>query len=484
MQQQMILPEGGLASFLTSNADEFDDSRLAFGRQSGINSFRDTAERMAQMGRGGDTELIHASKNELVVSPEILEQNPGLSQELGRAFDNSGVDISQYVVGAEENSVNPYTGQREFLFSLSRTVGKIKKVVKKFAPIVVPLALNLIMPGFGSMSLMAQGALSGGVTSLVQGGNFKDAMKGALMGGAVAGIAGGAKGFMAAKRGEGIQGFAQGFKASAPTVLKGGGLSYNQIQDFQPTSSATTVPAGPGVVPDASNVTTTPLTQLQIDQANPRSFTDMAFKKSPTTISDVKKTLLSGPEGAKFAEMQLLQPAQFEAAASTMAQGSAVNPGISLYKASAAGLGGAAALGAFDPIPSEPVEDPYDGPSPSEIRLAENPEKYSVGVPDVPYQRASMADIMVRPDFRISDYQKYYAPQYAAAGGEMQDFPRRTGYIGGPGTETSDSIPAMLSDGEFVMNAKAVRGAGGGSRQKGVRKMYDMMRAFEGGAVA
>ena len=114
MQQQMILPEGGLASFLTSNADEFDDSRLAFGRQSGINSFRDTAERMAQMGRGGDTELIHASKNELVVSPEILEQNPGLSQELGRAFDNSGVDISQYVVGAEENSVNPYTGQREF----------------------------------------------------------------------------------------------------------------------------------------------------------------------------------------------------------------------------------------------------------------------------------------------------------------------------------------------------------------------------------
>jgi len=42
----------------------------------------------------------------------------------------------------------------------------------------------------------------------------------------------------------------------------------------------------------------------------------------------------------------------------------------------------------------------------------------------------------------------------------------------------------MLSDGEFVMNAQAVRGAGGGSREKGVRRMYDMMRAFEGGAVA
>jgi hypothetical protein len=63
-------------------------------------------------------------------------------------------------------------------------------------------------------------------------------------------------------------------------------------------------------------------------------------------------------------------------------------------------------------------------------------------------------------------------------------FPRKTGAIAGPGTGTSDDIPAMLSDGEFVMTAKAVRGAGNGSRKQGVKKMYDMMRAFEGGAVA
>ena len=45
-----------------------------------------------------------------------------------------------------------------------------------------------------------------------------------------------------------------------------------------------------------------------------------------------------------------------------------------------------------------------------------------------------------------------------------------------------DDIPAMLSDGEFVMTAKAVRGAGNGSRQAGMNRMYDMMRKFEGGA--
>jgi hypothetical protein len=40
------------------------------------------------------------------------------------------------------------------------------------------------------------------------------------------------------------------------------------------------------------------------------------------------------------------------------------------------------------------------------------------------------------------------------------NFPVKEGQIDGPGTETSDDIPAMLSDGEFVMTAKAVKGAG------------------------
>ncbi len=65
------------------------------------------------------------------------------------------------------------------------------------------------------------------------------------------------------------------------------------------------------------------------------------------------------------------------------------------------------------------------------------------------------------------------------------------GYIEGPGTGKSDSIPAAiyqnggrvqearLSDGEFVMTADAVRGAGGGNRNAGAAKMYQMMNQFE-----
>lgn len=47
-----------------------------------------------------------------------------------------------------------------------------------------------------------------------------------------------------------------------------------------------------------------------------------------------------------------------------------------------------------------------------------------------------------------------------------------SGEVDGPGTGTSDSIPAMLSDGEFVFTAKAVK-------QIGVDKLRKQMRAAE-----
>ena len=75
-------------------------------------------------------------------------------------------------------------------------------------------------------------------------------------------------------------------------------------------------------------------------------------------------------------------------------------------------------------------------------------------------------------------------PMQMAKGGiasleEPRYFPRRNGHINGPGTGTSDDVPAMLSDGEFVFTAKAVRAAGNGSRRMGAKRMYAMMKALE-----
>ena len=69
--------------------------------------------------------------------------------------------------------------------------------------------------------------------------------------------------------------------------------------------------------------------------------------------------------------------------------------------------------------------------------------------------------------------------------------PKFGGLIEGPGTGTSDSIPGMiyqdgvpvqqaaLSDEEFVFTKKAVKGAGNGNMDKGIKTMYDLMNKFE-----
>jgi hypothetical protein len=83
----------------------------------------------------------------------------------------------------------------------------------------------------------------------------------------------------------------------------------------------------------------------------------------------------------------------------------------------------------------------------------------------------------------MSYQQQQYQPMFMNMGGiaalAQGGYPRRNGQISGPGTEKSDSIPAMLSDGEFVMTAKAVRGAGGGSRREGAKRMYALMNQLE-----
>ena len=95
-------------------------------------------------------------------------------------------------------------------------------------------------------------------------------------------------------------------------------------------------------------------------------------------------------------------------------------------------------------------------------------------------------------------------PMAYANGGDvaLADFERMNGNINGMGTETSDDIPAMLSDGEFVMTGQAVRGAGayelakedGGiltlipsldeDRERGTDLMYSMMEEFRSHAYA
>jgi hypothetical protein len=93
-------------------------------------------------------------------------------------------------------------------------------------------------------------------------------------------------------------------------------------------------------------------------------------------------------------------------------------------------------------------------------------------------------------DLDFEDRFDYWPDEYERAGGSAPGgeiaYPRMNGAISGPGSETSDDIPAMLSDGEFVTNAEALRGIGllaGANKQDkeeqrmvGARKMYEQQR--------
>ena len=63
------------------------------------------------------------------------------------------------------------------------------------------------------------------------------------------------------------------------------------------------------------------------------------------------------------------------------------------------------------------------------------------------------------------------------------DMRKTGGFIPVGVKEKADDIPAMLSNNEFVFTADAVRAAGGGSVNKGAKRMYDLMKNLESNSI-
>ena len=106
----------------------------------------------------------------------------------------------------------------------------------------------------------------------------------------------------------------------------------------------------------------------------------------------------------------------------------------------------------------------------------QDPQAYQLSGQGVkPYYYRDLQDYYGLP---VEDLQTDFIRTSAKGGiiqladGSEKYFPRKTGEINGPGTGTSDDIPAMLSDGEFVFTAQAVENAGGGSRREGAKRMH------------
>jgi hypothetical protein len=551
----MSIPEGGLASFLTSNMDEIEDNVLAFGRPAGINSMSDVANRMAQMGRGGDSFVVHASEREMMVPREVVENNPALRRQIMESIAAEGGDPEAYIVGSDANSINPMTGQREFFLKklvrgIKKAVKAVVKVVKKVAPIILPIALS-----FTPLGAIYGAALGSGIGTLINGGSVKDAFKAAAVSGLTAGIF---KGFTGAEGSFGANvkaGLADplgrlGQTASgfASTVTGGGFTGAGNL--FTPYAAP--VPAAPSTAPAVAQSQAAATAEAAQGGTGGANVVDKnAIENTLKQVVADDRTLLqrgtdflikpNASQGEIFAEAgkikadALLKGITLSDEMAIEAATKALNPGmLSKYgNLALAGTAIAAAGGAFTPPPQQdltqlgyqpPTQEELDAVSvfpngvpdpvqyvPSDLLIASPvqyrpedllqqasfapaPNSYQIAPPP-PFQPIQFAG-MNSQDFmqqgQIQGGQNFGFDRFgnpiqsvytAAEGGAINGFPRRSGFISGPGTETSDSIPAMLSDGEFVMTAQAVRGLGGGSREKGVRKMYDMMRMFEGGAV-
>ena len=170
-----------------------------------------------------------------------------------------------------------------------------------------------------------------------------------------------------------------------------------------------------------------------------------------------------------------------------------------------AGVGVAGAMGAFTP-PEDPsigdLGEEFAGPSGSEL-LEQQPERYGVTIGPTEAKYVDVGQTVYSPAGYAPQQRQYYdyrnaiaympgytppKPYYQLADGGLASlrdggtakYPRKNGHISGPGGPKDDKIPAMLSDGEFVFTAKAVRGMGNGSRRNGAKKMYAMMKALEG----
>jgi len=188
----------------------------------------------------------------------------------------------------------------------------------------------------------------------------------------------------------------------------------------------------------------------------------------------VASTPVSVPQTSTFGDS--LTSAQVEAAGKAADSGSIFgsitdfvteNPMLS--------LGIAGSLLGEEPE-DETKERPYAGGEAHKV--AYQGVEYDLRDPDDirAYKEAKMET--QRPDFKY-DVKSVYAKH----GGAMYEHPAApgdyTGEVAGAGNGTSDSVPAWLSDGEFVLTAKAVKGAGGGDRDIGAARMYDMMAELE-----
>jgi hypothetical protein len=425
-----------------------------------------------------DTQIVHAAPGEMVVPPVISNTT---QQLINRDMQAVGLNPTDYVVG--NGKINQLTGLQQFGF-LSDVFKKVKKVVKKVAPIAVSF-----IPGVGPVAKAALTAVAGKASGM----DTKDALLAGLTAGAGAKFAGSGSG-SALKGLKGLKGSSGKFFGADGTFrnILGAGKEFilpgednkglfknifgDRLGSGQMTGEVTTTVDDFGTPQYELNgriVTRSELQQM-----------GYSFDENNNPIAPQRKGLFGLGIGPKLRDTFLGTGEQggLLSGLGQIGQGQGGMPG---------GLGALALAGLYGQFVKRAAEDREGGLT--DIRASRRP------------------DLMAQPVYQGFDLGVRKMAAYGgtaegrpgfAKGGALNPELFELDYrqVGGPtigiGTGTSDDIPAMLSDGEYVFTASANNGAGAfdiskskdsimltpdgkPNREKGAKNLGMLMDMFE-----
>lgn len=463
------------------------------------------ADKMAAMGQFEDDQIAHVAEGEVIVPAPILKYYPEVKDQVFAAIRDQGLEPEQFIVGNEMVAINPNTGVQEFGF-FKKVFKKIKKIVKKAAPLLLAAALpgigtalaakggmlGMLGKGIGTLTAGKAGLLgtSAALDAALKGGNLKDVAKAGATGAVIGGVTQGVS--------NQITGDSGGYFSAAtpapqpPAASTSGSVvaNSNPVRQQQGITGVEPARVQPASINADQAFAATRDPNIVIDEFGRPTSTE------PFNLADAKKYMGSAPT-TDYSTLSLSN-------SSVSPVFPSVNEGLgsldlSSFAEDAAGEAAkdTAKKGFFEGIKDEFVKNPIPATAqalstaalvaPFFMSEEEMPEQ-----PSMTLNQEDLAAAFNQGD--ILNYQgrtikgMYYNPEtesfqdvpYVQSSGIMAA--AAGGHIMGPGTGTSDSIPAYLSDGEFVMTADAVKGAGNGNRKKGAAKMYAMMSKFEGQA--
>lgn len=493
------IPAGGIADFVMTDEQiellEAEELKEQYGT-GGIAQFSDVGKKMANFGRYGDDTVAHVETGELIVPRALIDRSPALKESIFQHLRELGVeDPERYVVGSQENSINPTTGLPEFfLKKLFKRVGRgvssiaksVGKALKKAAPVILPLALAAtpLGPIYGA-------ALGSGIGTLISGGSTEDALRNAVLAGAsgavYSGITGGTAGISqaladpAGRFGQTAAGIGQGnffgsYQAPVSEIQtaelkkmfpEGTNMSA-KIKEKDVLRDAPFLKGKPDLSLSAEVPKVGPLESLKQGE-----YFDAFTGGRTVTAADVLKA--NNIDITKLSTDSALYKEAVKKAAE-LSPGFMGTYGPSLALAGTVG----AATGFFDAPEQEELEPTRTGLD----VYQDDPDRFKVGDTTVnqaqgPFATDTSFGFQYNPYvFPKNPFDPPVFTQNVAEGGEI--FPRRTGGImPDEGIPNKDSVRAMLMPGEFVMTTDAVKGLGNGNLNKGINNMYSVMRNLE-----